>query len=304
MSFINLALSLAFLGAAVVIAPILDTVDRKLRARLHSRIGPPTILQTWYDIAKLLRKEIVVSEGGSAVIIPLFMTAASTLLALTALPPGMPSPLAPLDLLYLIMFSAAAHASFILIAVSSGNVYAVIGGFREFVLVSVNEVVYVLGLTAVALSTGVLSFSGAAYYGDIRPFSYIISFILLSLCLYVSSARVPFDLGEAEPELASGVLIELSGPLLAFGIISVLLKRFLSAAVTATAIAIPVMRYFGIYGLPGFGLLLGLTIVVWVIHALIAASLGRSRVGIAVKTLIGLYIPLTLLAYTLLLLGV
>jgi len=100
------------------------------------------------------------------------------------------------------------------------------------------------------------------------------------------------------------VLIELSGPLLAFGIISVLLKRFLSAAVTATAIAIPVMRYFGIYGLPGFGLLLGLTIVVWVIHALIAASLGRSRVGIAVKTLIGLYIPLTLLAYTLLLFGV
>ena len=304
MSFINLALSLALIGVAVAVAPILDTVDRKLRARLHSRIGPPTLLQTWYDIAKLLGKEIVVSEGGSAVVVPLFMTVASALLALSALPPGVPSPLAPLDLLYLIMFSAAAHASFILVAVSSGNVYAVIGGFREFVLVSVNEVAFVLGLTAVALSTGVLSFSGAAYYGDFRPIPYIVSFALLSICLYVSSARIPFDLGEAEPELASGVLIELSGPLLAIGIISVLLKRFLSASITAAAIALPIMRYFGAYGLSGFSLLLGLTITVWIIHSLIAASLGRSRVEVAVKTLVSLYIPLTLLAYTLLLFGV
>jgi len=304
MSFISLGLSLALLGIAIAVAPILDTVDRKLRARLQSRVGPPTILQTWYDILKLLGKEVVVSEGGSAVIIPLFMTATSALLALASLPPGVPSPLAPLDLLYLIMFSAAAHASFILIAVSSGNVYAVIGGFREFVLVSVNEVAYVLGLTAVALSTGVLSFSGAAYYGDLRPLSYAISFILLSVCLYVSSARIPFDLGEAEPELASGILIELSGPLLALGIVSVLLKRFLAAAVTATVITVPLMRYLGLYGLPAFGVLLSLTFIVWVIHALIAASLGRSRVGVAVKTLISLYIPLTLLAYTLLLFGV
>jgi len=47
---------------AILMAPIFDGLRRKITARLQNRIGPP-ITQTWYDILKLLRKEIILPEN-------------------------------------------------------------------------------------------------------------------------------------------------------------------------------------------------------------------------------------------------
>ncbi|HEY3043226.1 MAG TPA: NADH-quinone oxidoreductase subunit H, partial [Vicinamibacterales bacterium] len=48
----------AFLQAAgmLAMAPLLKAVIRKMKARLQNRQGPP-LLQGYYDLAKLLRKE-------------------------------------------------------------------------------------------------------------------------------------------------------------------------------------------------------------------------------------------------------
>lgn len=50
---------------------------------------------------------------------------------------------------------------------------------------------------------------------------------MLVLCIYISSRRTPFDLGEADPELASGIAVELGGPILALTLYATLLTRFI-----------------------------------------------------------------------------
>ena len=55
-----------FLQAAgmLAVAPLLKTAIKKMKARLQNRQGPP-LLQGYYDLAKLLRKEPVRSETAS-----------------------------------------------------------------------------------------------------------------------------------------------------------------------------------------------------------------------------------------------
>src|SRR5512139_2827862 len=51
-----IGVSILNLFFALVLSPLLEGSARKLRAMVHSRIGPP-ILQPYYDLAKLLGKE-------------------------------------------------------------------------------------------------------------------------------------------------------------------------------------------------------------------------------------------------------
>ena len=56
----------AMLQGALMLAaaPLLNTVIKKMKARLQNRQGPP-LLQGYYDLSKLLRKEPVRSEVAS-----------------------------------------------------------------------------------------------------------------------------------------------------------------------------------------------------------------------------------------------
>ena len=58
------ALSLAMLqGAAMLaVAPLLKTTIKKMKARLQNRQGPP-MLQGYYDLSKLLRRNRSVRDG-------------------------------------------------------------------------------------------------------------------------------------------------------------------------------------------------------------------------------------------------
>ena len=48
----------------VVLAPLLQGLIKKTKARLQNRIGPP-LLQSYYDIGKALQKDAVISEHAS-----------------------------------------------------------------------------------------------------------------------------------------------------------------------------------------------------------------------------------------------
>ena len=57
---------MAILQAAGMLAaaPLLKAIIKKMKARLQNRQGPP-LLQVYYDLAKLLRKEPIRSETAS-----------------------------------------------------------------------------------------------------------------------------------------------------------------------------------------------------------------------------------------------
>ena len=74
-------------GGLLAVAPLLKTVIKKMKARLQNRQGPP-LLQGYYDLAKLLRKEPVRSEMASWIYVAGPRVYFAAALAATTLVPG------------------------------------------------------------------------------------------------------------------------------------------------------------------------------------------------------------------------
>lgn len=267
---------------SLVLAPVYDGIERKVRAAIHTRIGPP-ILQTWYDILKLFSKEIVVPVGGSwytlATVLELIVLAASSTLIVHISSYGL-SRVTLFEAVAFVVLTSVAMTLAILRAVSQNNVFSVVGGFREFSLMLSAEPFLVLSFLVLASGVGTLS-------------SRSIATVILLVSSYVVSGRIPYDIAEAEPELASGVNIELAGPLLGIATVSSVLKKLVSAALTALALA----SYAGLSGFASLVAVVAATPVVWIAHTVVSIVLGRSRVDLSVRFL---YASLFSLSLTLL----
>ena len=158
------------------------------------------------------------------------------------------------------------------------------------ILVIVNESIFIILLGLYIYYAGVTSFQ--ALYGV--PLTAHILIIVLSLFInsYVSSGRIPFDIAEAEPELASGLMIEFSGPVLGFFLLMFHIKRFF-VKLLPTIILLSMLIKDPIIVLVGS---IVVVVLVWVLYSVIASILGRSRVDLAPITLLKVYIILIALS--------
>ena len=198
-------------------APVLDGILRKVRARIHSRIGPP-VLQSYYDLAKLM-----VKDDQSAVNNFIFNAApvvclGSILLAAVFVPMGGIVPLGFAgDILVLIYILTLAPVCMCLGGMASGSPYAYVGVSREIMLLMVVEPVLAVTLisTAIKAQSLVLVNCIDRYASGLPDISLIIGAIASFLILQPEFSKVPFDLAEAEQEIMEGPLIEYSGRKLA-----------------------------------------------------------------------------------------
>jgi formate hydrogenlyase subunit 4 len=265
----------------VVLAPVYDALERKLRAAVHTRIGPP-LLQTWYDIVKLFSKELVIPEGGTWCVLSVVLEF-TALVASVALLNYIPLATAPgaagVEAAAFIALLSVATALVMVRAVAQNNVYSVVGGFREFALALSSEPFLIFSYLALVASGGRFVFR-------------LSSLLILTICAYVLSGRIPYDIAEAEPELSAGVSIELAGPLLGVATMSATLRRLLAAELTALAL----VSTAGLWGYQALALSLALTPVVWMVHALVSILLGRTRVDVGPRTLLLTLFPLTVVA--------
>lgn len=272
----EILLATALAVAGVMLAPIYDSLERKIKARLHSRVGPP-ILQTWYDVLKLLAKELVIPEGGyftaAVVLTELFVSIAllvtvSSLLFFQSLT------------MYVLVavFISALSAATLVKSVTQNNLFSVIGGFREYSVVLSAEPFLIL----LVLLIGARGVTGLKSLIGLAP---------VALTAYVMTARIPFDIAEAEPEIASGIMIELSGPLLAANELSLLTRRYVMASLPAYLF----LPWFVANPLLRVGLGLALTLLTWVIFAVVAVLLGRTRAAVMLKGTTAAALALTLL---------
>lgn len=288
MDYPSAALVVAATILGVVASIIYDGVERKLRATLQSRIGPP-IHQTLLDIAKLWSKEV--KEFPSYPLI-LYMTilaailAATIILVLNLILAGVS---VAMSMPLVIALIAVSQATSISIPLLVPNPYSQIGGMREVMLALVNEFSLITGLT--------LFYYLVMANTPLTPYTVIVATplaILILVSTYVFTGRIPFDIAEAEVELASGILIELSGKALALYMLTIYMKRYIASLLVAAMIVMP---------LPLSGLsklVLGnlLTPVAWIAYSLPSVILGRSRVDMAPGTLFKIYILLILLSIT------
>lgn len=206
-----------------VVGLLTTWVDRKVTARVQWRVGPPWF-QPFADTIKLMGKEIVVPAGVKRtgfLLMPLIGLAAATL-ASTILWRINLNPSASFvgDTIVVIYIMTIPAISMILGASASGNPLGILGASREMKLLFAYELPLVISVLTTAYKVGSFSLESILNHQAqegvmLGSVSGVISFIVAILCTQAKLTFVPFDIPEAETELAGGSHIEYSGGALA-----------------------------------------------------------------------------------------
>ncbi len=203
-------------GAGLVIS----WMDRKLTARVQMRKGPP-LLQPFFDVAKLMIKETCVPEGcpGWLFLSSPIIGIAGVSMASMILCQAMWNPEAAFsgDLIVVMYLLAFPSLAVILGAFASRNPLASLGGSREMKLVMAYELPFILTACVPIIRSGSIQLTEILAAPSVdRTVSGALALVVSAIAMQARLTRVPFDIPEAECELGSGVLIEYSGPPLAF----------------------------------------------------------------------------------------
>ena len=195
------------------LSPLLEGILRKLKALVHSRIGPP-LLQPYWDLLKLLGKDDVRSPHSLLGPLPAFLALASTAAAGLLVPLGSLTAFAGGDFILFLYLIGLASACVMLAGMDSGSPYAFVGSAREMMTSFVVEPVLFISLITLALKTHTFRFAEMAVYQQIAgpSLSVLISGVALFLAVQAQLGKLPFDIPEAEGELMGGPFIETSGP--------------------------------------------------------------------------------------------
>ena len=201
---------------------LLSWFDRKITARVQFRKGPPMLQPFWDFLKLLLVKETILPGQGSrfmfllAPVLALFgasMAGLFILLPLFNIETGFRG-----DIIVILYLLTLPSFSYIIGSLASGNPIAAVGASREMKLIISYELTFLLVVAAVIMKSGQefdLTNIIAAQQSD-KPFIGSISGVLLFItglfCIQAKLGLVPFDMPEAETELASGIYIEYSGP--------------------------------------------------------------------------------------------
>jgi formate hydrogenlyase subunit 4 len=213
----NIVIGIFNVLLVLLAAPLVDGILRKVRARIHSRQGPP-VMQTYYDLAKLMVKEDQSGANNFVFNAAPVACLGSILLAALFVPMGGVVPLGfSGDILVLVYILTLAPVCMCLGGMASGSPYAYVGVSREIMLLVVVEPVLAVALisTAIKAQSLVLVHCIDRYASGLPDISLIVGGIAFFLILQPEFSKVPFDLAEAEQEIMEGPLIEYSGRKLA-----------------------------------------------------------------------------------------
>jgi formate hydrogenlyase subunit 4 len=203
-------------AAAVVLAPILGAllsgIDRKLTARMQGRIGPP-IVQPFYDVAKLLRKQAIVLNRVQILYVYLhlaFMVLTVMLLVLRQ------------DILMVLFVHAFSTITLVLGGMSVRSPYSRIGSQRKIMQMVAYEPILVLMVVGIYLRHHSFRVSdiAASIATSGRPLlvSLPLVFVAYFLTVLIKLDKSPFDVAtshHAHQELVKGITLEYAGPYLA-----------------------------------------------------------------------------------------
>jgi NADH-quinone oxidoreductase subunit H len=231
--------------ALIAMAAVLVFGERRFLGLLQdrygpNRVGPFGIFQSIADALKLLSKEVFVPPFADRVFYLLapVMVATSVLVSFVVVPigPGLnwAADLNVAVLFVLAMSSINAYGVF-LGGWSSNSKYPLIGSVRAIAQLISYELPLALAVMGVVLLSGSFSLNRIVEaqhlpYVVLQP----IGFLTFLVCGVAESHRIPFDLPEAENELAAGFNTEYGGMLFALFFLGEYMGVLLIAALTTT----------------------------------------------------------------------
>ncbi len=229
--------SLGFITAFAILA---IWGERRFIARLQDRLGPNRVgkfglLQSVADVVKLLGKEIVVPERADKFLhfVAPILVLGPSLMAWAVIPwgPGLQVTDINVAVLYVFAFGSIPVLGILLAGWGSENKYSLFGGMRAVVQFVSYEVPGTLTLIVPVLAAGTMSVQGIVeaqsgpfwnwnvfkplfFAGSIPiPASVIgvVAFLWYIIAGLAEVNRTPFDLVEADSELAAGYFTEYGG---------------------------------------------------------------------------------------------
>ncbi|MBI3724620.1 NADH-quinone oxidoreductase subunit H [bacterium] len=234
----------------VALAPLLNGLIRKVKARLQRRIGPP-LLQHYRDVAKLFRKESIRPSPASwifdAAPIVSFATA-SVAAALTPAICALPAT-GQGDVVTVIYLLALGRFFVILAGLDAASSFGGLGSSRDAAVSVFAEPVAMLSLAVVAAalrtttdvsgislaSTDAAVASGTSL-GLLAPWR-LLAALAFFIVVLAECARVPFDNPATHLELTmvhEAMLLEYSGPSLALVTLASLAKQLVLLSIVAS----------------------------------------------------------------------
>lgn len=269
----------------LLLAPLYSGFARVMRAKMHSRQGPP-LMQNYRDVTKLMtRQEVVSDQTGWIFRIMPYLSMACMFLAAMIIPVLVTaSPLeAAGDLILIIYLFALPRFFFALAGLESGSTFGGIGARRELLISALVEPILLLVIFVMALLAGTTNLGRISTEVATGAFPYSLAYLLgmvaFAFAVYVEMGKLPFDLGEAEQELQEGPLAEYSGRSLAILKWSIYLKQLVLVALfVALFIPFGAMTSISLIGFVIALVIFPLKAVIWYfIAAILENAMARTR---------------------------
>ncbi len=203
------------LPLVVLLAPALNGAIKAWKAFWQNRQGPG-LLQPWWDIAKYLARESVVSEHASwvyrwapAVYLGALLTAACLAPTLAIF-----SPLGRYgDAIAVVGLLALARFALALAALDTASNFGGMGTSRELMFAALVEPALLLGVFAVAAPLGTTNLEALAA-GTPVDMAHVLAFGCLFIVAIAETGRIPVDNPDTHLELTmahEGMILEYSG---------------------------------------------------------------------------------------------
>ncbi len=209
----------------VALAPLVNGIIKKVKAFSQKRKGPP-LLQLYYDLWKLFKKDTVVSETTSWIFrITPYIVAGAVVLAALLVPVNLNLPSFHFagDVILVIYLLGMARFFMVLSGLDSGSTFGGMGSSREVMISVLLEPsllisMFTIGLIAGSTSVYSMMISSAGTGFLLFQPVYLLLFLAVFIILIAETSRIPVDDPATHLELTmvhEAMILEYSGKHLA-----------------------------------------------------------------------------------------